>query len=128
MPAKIIDGAAIAASAKEQVKQRVAQLMRSGKAVHLAAVLVGSTPAGELYAQRQNEACKAVGIGYELITLAADAPAERVAGVIEKRGHSGTLWLSPCHKHNYIEMPANSSPPHVARSQPSQLSTYASPS
>jgi len=87
MPAKIIDGNAIAAATREEVKSRVAEILRRGRAVHLAAILVGSTAAGELYAQRQGEACRAVGINYELITLPADSPFERVAGTIEKLNH-----------------------------------------
>jgi methylenetetrahydrofolate dehydrogenase (NADP+)/methenyltetrahydrofolate cyclohydrolase len=78
---------AIAARTREEVKSRVAEILRGGRAVHLAAILVGSTPAGELYAQRQGEACRAVGINYELITLPADSPFERVAGTIEKLNH-----------------------------------------
>jgi methylenetetrahydrofolate dehydrogenase (NADP+)/methenyltetrahydrofolate cyclohydrolase len=54
-------------------------------------VLVGSTAAGELYAQRQGEACRAVGINYELITLPADSPFERVAGTIEKLNHDPSV-------------------------------------
>lgn len=84
MAAKIIDGAAIAAQTREDVKRRVAELSRAGRRVHLAAVLVGSTSAGELYAQRQGEACRAVGIGYDLITVSADATMESVAELIEK--------------------------------------------
>src|SRR5438045_9544723 len=91
MPAKIIDGTQLAARTKDEVKQRVAEILRSGSAVHLAAVLVGSTAAGELYAQRQGEACRAVGINYELITLPADSPFARVAGTIEERNHDPGL-------------------------------------
>src|SRR5215212_6742963 len=72
MPAKIIDGNAIAARTREEVKSRVADILRGGRAVHLAAILVGSTPAGELYAQRQGEACAAVGINYQLLKLPQD--------------------------------------------------------
>src|SRR5215212_703221 len=91
MPAKIIDGNAIAARTREEVKTRVAEHLRSGRAVHLAAILVGSTAAGELYAQRQGEACRAVGINYELITLPSDSPFERVAGTIEKLNHDPSV-------------------------------------
>ena len=52
--------------------------------VHLTALLVGSTPAGELYANRQREACAAVGIDYELRTLPADAESVKVADTIKK--------------------------------------------
>src|SRR3954469_19474782 len=91
MPAKIIDGNAIAAATREEVKNRVVQILRTGRAVHLAAILVGSTAAGELYAQRQGEACRAVGINYELITLPSDSPFERVAGTIEKLNHDPSV-------------------------------------
>ena len=84
MSAKIIDGNALSTQTRERVKAEVAELSRQGKGVHLAALLIGASPAGELYAQRQGEACRAVGISYELITLPADAPAERVLGTIEK--------------------------------------------
>jgi len=67
--AKIIDGAALAKQIKEQVKTRTAELAARGKVVRLIAILVGSTPAGELYAQRQKETCAAVGIEYDLITF-----------------------------------------------------------
>jgi methylenetetrahydrofolate dehydrogenase (NADP+)/methenyltetrahydrofolate cyclohydrolase len=82
--AKVIDGAAIAKKIREEVKSAIGELARRGKTVHLTAVLVGSTPPGELYAQRQKETCAAVGIDYELITLPADATADDVAGTIHR--------------------------------------------
>src|SRR5436190_20268263 len=91
MPAKIIDGSAIATRTREEVKTRVSEILRNGRAVHLAAILVGSTGAGELYAQRQGEACRAVGINYELITLPGDSAFERVAGTIEKLNHDPSV-------------------------------------
>jgi methylenetetrahydrofolate dehydrogenase (NADP+) / methenyltetrahydrofolate cyclohydrolase len=72
MPAQIIDGSALAEKIKQEVTAKVEQFTLRGKAVHLTAILVGSTHAGELYAQRQGEACKAVGINYQLLTLPAD--------------------------------------------------------
>src|ERR1044071_9248913 len=89
--AKIIDGSAIAARTREEVKNRVGEILRGGRAVHLAAVLVGSTAAGELYAQRQGEACRTVAINYEQITLPSDSPFERVAGTIEKLNHDPSV-------------------------------------
>src|SRR3954469_8424201 len=71
--AKIIDGTAIAAQVKQSVGQRVRELGAAGQRVPLTAILVGASPAGELYAQRQGEACRAVGIGYDLLTLPASA-------------------------------------------------------
>ncbi|HEV7301528.1 MAG TPA: bifunctional 5,10-methylenetetrahydrofolate dehydrogenase/5,10-methenyltetrahydrofolate cyclohydrolase [Tepidisphaeraceae bacterium] len=69
MAATIIDGVAISSRIKEQVKAGVVAL---GKPVKLTAIIVGATSAGELYALRQGEACRALGIEYQLITFAAD--------------------------------------------------------
>ena len=83
MAANVIDGAGIASRIKEEVATRVLALKDRGRNVHLTAVLVGSTPAGELYAERQRQACAAVGIDYELRTLPGDADAKAVAGTIQ---------------------------------------------
>src|SRR5688500_11202989 len=82
--ARIIDGAALASEIRQQVKTRVAELVEQGRSVHLTALLVGSTHAGDLYAQRQADACRAVGIDYQLQTLPATASREDVVGAIQK--------------------------------------------
>ena len=81
MPARIIDGVALAESMKLQVRHRAAALARP---VHLTAVLVGATPAGELYAQRQADACRAVAIEYELVKIPSDATQEEVKQEIRR--------------------------------------------
>ena len=82
MPSKLIDGSFLAQQTKQEVADRVKGLREKGRAVHLTALLVGSTPAGELYADRQRQACRAVGIDYELRTLPPDADARTVAALI----------------------------------------------
>lgn len=72
MPARIIDGNAIAQQIKNDVAQRARKFAQQGKRIHLTAILVGGTPAGELYAQRQAEACRAVEIEYDLLELPAE--------------------------------------------------------
>src|SRR5215218_9313603 len=69
MAAKIIDGVALAERIKLDVAARVRALPRP---VHLVAILVGATPAGQLYAQRQGDACRALGIEYDLVSLPDD--------------------------------------------------------
>src|SRR5947208_2807521 len=92
MPARIIDGAVLADKTRENVKERVAEISkRTGRPIYLTAVLVGSTPAGELYAQRQREACKAVGIAYELLTLPDSATVELVAERIKRLNDDATV-------------------------------------
>jgi methylenetetrahydrofolate dehydrogenase (NADP+)/methenyltetrahydrofolate cyclohydrolase len=82
MASKVIDGTALSNRTKEEVAARVQSLKEKGRNVHLTAILVGSTPAGELYAERQRQACAAVGIDYELRTLPGNADARAVAGTI----------------------------------------------
>jgi methylenetetrahydrofolate dehydrogenase (NADP+)/methenyltetrahydrofolate cyclohydrolase len=72
MSATIIDGTAIAARVREQTADGIARLKQAGHPVHLVAVIVGATPAAEIYAQRQAEACRAIGIEYNLLALAED--------------------------------------------------------
>src|SRR3954469_22047210 len=72
MPAKIIDGAAIAQQMKLDVQKRVAALRAQARHVRLVALLVGGTPAGELYAQRQAESGPGSCIDYDLIAIPAD--------------------------------------------------------
>jgi methylenetetrahydrofolate dehydrogenase (NADP+)/methenyltetrahydrofolate cyclohydrolase len=84
MPAQLIDGTALAARVKEDVRVRVQRLKARQHPVHLAAVLVGASPAGQLYAERQGEGCRAIGIGYDLYTLDADSSFEAVVRVIHR--------------------------------------------
>jgi len=87
MPAKIIDGTTIAAQIKSDVRLRVADWASRGKTIQLTAILVGGTPAGELYAQRQAQACGDVGINYELLRLPAGANMRDVKQAIRKLNH-----------------------------------------
>ena len=103
MAAKIIDGAALAATLREDVARRIAALAERGRRVHLTAILVGSTAAGELYAQRQREACQTVGIDYQLRTLPPDTDAKTLTQAIEGFNHdpsvSGIMLHLPLPKH-----------------------------
>ncbi len=84
MPATIIDGAAQAVQVREAVRHRVAELRALGRAVQLTAVIVGSTPAAEVYAENQAKTSRAVGIEYHLVKLPADATMEHVRAHIER--------------------------------------------
>lgn len=103
MSAKIIDGAALATALRDEVAGRVARLSGRGRAVHLTAILVGSTPAGELYAERQRQACQAVGINYDLRTLPGDVTAQTLRTMIQSLNHdpsvTGIMLHLPLPKH-----------------------------
>lgn len=79
MPAQIIDGVAAAAKVRETIKQRVLALRAGNHPVKLVAILVGTTPAGEIYANKQKQTCGEVGIDYQLLTLPNSSTFEDVA-------------------------------------------------
>jgi methylenetetrahydrofolate dehydrogenase (NADP+)/methenyltetrahydrofolate cyclohydrolase len=81
MAAELIDGTALAKQIEQEVRDHAASLSRP---VHLTAVLVGGTSAAELYATRQANACRNVGIDYELLKLPADTSADRLTQEIHR--------------------------------------------
>ena len=91
MAAKIIDGKAIAAKVKEEIRSEVARLKAVGKRVRLAALLVGVSAAAEMYAGRQGEACRAVGIEYELVKLPETATQGEVEGKIDELNRDASV-------------------------------------
>jgi methylenetetrahydrofolate dehydrogenase (NADP+) / methenyltetrahydrofolate cyclohydrolase len=63
MPARVIDGKAVAASVRERVRGEVEELTgQLGRPPGLATVLVGDDPASAIYVRRKREACEEVGI------------------------------------------------------------------
>ena len=67
--AQLIDGKAIAAEIRAQVKCEVDELQAQGQTVKLVSVLVGKPEAAEIYAQSQARHCTEVGIKFELQSL-----------------------------------------------------------
>jgi methylenetetrahydrofolate dehydrogenase (NADP+)/methenyltetrahydrofolate cyclohydrolase len=64
----VLDGAAIAAEIKQEVAEEVKQLAAQGVRPGLAAVLVGSVPASQIYVRSKVQSCADLGIYSELIT------------------------------------------------------------
>jgi methylenetetrahydrofolate dehydrogenase (NADP+)/methenyltetrahydrofolate cyclohydrolase len=77
MSARILDGKALSAEVRAQVRERI---RASGRPARLDAVLVGNDAAAELYAQNQARTCAEVGIEYRLHRLPAGCGFEEVAG------------------------------------------------
>lgn len=69
LPAKIIDGKAIAEKIKQRVKKRVLELKKKNIAPCLAVVLVGSNPASKVYINRKQVSCDETGIVSRRIEL-----------------------------------------------------------
>ncbi len=73
MSAQIIDGKAIAAGLRLKLKQRIGERLSAGwRAPGLAVILVGNSPASEVYVSSKRKACAEVGI----ISLAHDLPGD----------------------------------------------------
>lgn len=80
MPAKIIDGKAIAEEIKKDVRREVVSL---GYAPGLAVFLVGDDEASHLYVKLKERACKKVGIDFHKYLVEADAPMAEVMEAIK---------------------------------------------
>lgn len=69
---QILDGTAVAAHIKEQIKKETAELVaRGGKKPHLAAVLVGNNPASEAYVGSKVKTCEELGFDSTLLRFDA---------------------------------------------------------
>ncbi len=66
---KILDGVAIAAAIKQEVAEEVQSLAARGVRPGLAAVLVGSVPASQIYVRNKVQTCADLGLYSDLITL-----------------------------------------------------------
>ena len=92
MSAQIIDGKAIAAGLRLKLKQRIGERLSAGRrAPGLAVILVGNSPASEVYVASKRKACAEVGI----ISLAHDLPAdvsqERLLALIDELNHNPAM-------------------------------------
>jgi methylenetetrahydrofolate dehydrogenase (NADP+) / methenyltetrahydrofolate cyclohydrolase len=83
MAAKIIDGEALAARVKDDLKAQTAALQADGKSVKLVAVIATENKGARMYASFQEKACAEVGIAYELAELPADADEAALLARIE---------------------------------------------
>ncbi len=77
MAAKVIDGKALGAMVRAQLRSRIEKAHRS---VRLDAVIVGGDQAAGIYAQNQAKTCAEVGIEYHLHSLPEGAGYEEIAG------------------------------------------------
>ena len=81
--AKIIDGKAISAAVKEDIKNEVSALKEKGINVGLAVIIVGEDPASKIYVANKKKACEALGIMSQEYALPADTTQEELLGLID---------------------------------------------
>ena len=85
MPARVIDGRAVAARVRAQVATEVeAFTERTGRRPGLAIVLVGDDPASAVYVAGKQKASREAGIAGFDHRLPADTPEEEVAELVER--------------------------------------------
>jgi methylenetetrahydrofolate dehydrogenase (NADP+)/methenyltetrahydrofolate cyclohydrolase len=92
MTAKIIDGKAMAAQIREEVKDEVAELTaKYGKAPGLEVILIGDNPASAIYVRNKGRACENVGIRSETHHLPSTVSTKEVLDLIDRLNADETV-------------------------------------
>ncbi len=101
--AKILDGKAVSAHVREQVKAEVEALAKQGVPVGLAVIIVGDDPASRTYVNNKKKACAAAGIRSEEYALPAETTQEELLALVEtlnkKPAVNGILCQLPLPAH-----------------------------
>ncbi|MEO8628026.1 MAG: bifunctional methylenetetrahydrofolate dehydrogenase/methenyltetrahydrofolate cyclohydrolase FolD [Betaproteobacteria bacterium] len=84
MTAQIIDGVALAAKLRAELKLRVEKLAATGRKPGLAVILVGDDAASRVYVRNKIKACDDIGIHSELHEMPASATEAQVLERIEQ--------------------------------------------
>ena len=111
----MIDGKAISAQIKDELKAEVARLNRRGRTVTLAVVLVGNDPASCVYVKNKKKACEYIGIRSLSYELAQDTTEEELLQLVDKLNHredvDGILVQLPLPPHIREQMIINAISP-----------------
>lgn len=101
--AKIIDGKAISAAIKDELKEQVAAYKEQGVEITLAVVKVGNDPASAVYVRNKEKACEYVGITSKTLALPEETTEEELLKVVDDLNHdsavNGILVQLPLPKH-----------------------------
>ena len=101
--AKIINGKAISAEIKEELKEKVAEYKKQGVEITLAVVKVGNDPASAVYVRNKEKACEYVGITSRTLALPEETTEEELLKVVndlnEDKAVNGILVQLPLPKH-----------------------------
>ena len=104
MTATLIDGKAVAAKVREEIKQQVERRLAEGKRPPgLAVILVGQDPASQVYVNNKRKACAEAGIVSKSFDLPDTTSQEELLGIIdalnEDRDVDGILVQLPLPSH-----------------------------
>ena len=101
--AVILDGKAVSAKVKEEVKEEVEALKKQGVSVGLAVIIVGNNPASRTYVNNKKKACEAAGILSEEYALPEETTQEELLALVrelnQKDSINGILCQLPLPKH-----------------------------
>jgi len=101
--AKILDGKAVSAAVKQEVKAQVTALKEQGISVGLAVIIVGDNPASRTYVNNKKKACAEAGIVSEEYALPETTTQEELLDLIDtlnkKDSIHGILCQLPLPKH-----------------------------
>jgi methylenetetrahydrofolate dehydrogenase (NADP+)/methenyltetrahydrofolate cyclohydrolase len=82
--AKLIDGKAISAQIREELKEEVAAMTAAGTRPGLAVVIVGDDPASKVYVRNKKRGCEELGIYSEEYALPADTTQQALIELVQK--------------------------------------------
>ncbi|MBR2406050.1 MAG: bifunctional methylenetetrahydrofolate dehydrogenase/methenyltetrahydrofolate cyclohydrolase FolD [Clostridia bacterium] len=98
-----IDGKAIAAAVRAEVRAEAEAMTKQGNTPGLAVILVGDDPASRVYVNNKKKACAEAGIYSEEFTLPAETTQEELLALVEELNNRkdihGILCQLPLPKH-----------------------------
>ena len=102
--AMIIDGKAVSAQIREEIKEDViAFTKKHGAAPSLTVIIVGEDPASQVYVRNKHKACEQVGIKSDIIRLPAETGEDELLSLIDRlngdKTVNGILVQLPLPKH-----------------------------
>lgn len=101
--AKIIDGKAISAAIKDELKEQVATYKEKGVEITLAVVKVGNDPASAVYVRNKEKACEYIGVTSRTLALPEETTEQELLKVVDELNNdsavNGILVQLPLPKH-----------------------------
>lgn len=101
--AQLIDGKAISAQIKDELKEKVAAMKEQGEEVTLAVIQVGNDPASSVYVGNKKKACAYIGIRSLAYEIPEETTEEELLDLIdelnERKDVNGILVQLPLPKH-----------------------------
>lgn len=87
----ILDGKAVSAAVKQEVRAEVETLRENGLQVGLAVIIVGDNPASRTYVNNKKKACAEAGILSEEYALPAGTTMEELLALIDELNHKDSI-------------------------------------